>query len=741
VRSFGPPLVFTRTYDAAMAQQQAAVGTPGPLGFGWTDNWSASLNPSVLRENGMYTIAGRGTALQSNGTIATGAALNSPSGTATDASGNVFVADTYNNRVVEIAASDHSQWGIPMKAGRIYTVAGRNGQWGSSGDGGPATTAELSCPEAVAVDSSGDLFIADSCNSTVREVAAATGTQFGISMTANDIYTVAGTANTSGFSGDGGSGVLAELGFPAGVATNSAGDLFIADPPNNVVRELAASTGTQWGISMSAGDIYTVAGDSGGSSGSSGNGGAATSAFLSCPAGVAVDGSDDLLIADSCNSRVQEVAASSGTQWGIAMTANDVYTIAGSAGSWGFSGDGSAATGAELSNPNAVSVDSAGDLFIADMDNNVIREIAVSTGTQWGVSMTANDIYTVAGSSSGYSGSSGDGGPATSALLSSPSGVALGGSDDLYIADLYNNKVRRVSPSTANISTFAGGGSSTRTGNDGPALASGIDQPAAFATDSSGDLYFADSNNNRVQEIAATDHSQYGNTMTAGDIYTVAGDALGGSGSSGNGGAAADALLACPQGVAVDSSDNLYIADQCNNRIQEVPASNGTQYGISMTAGEIYTVAGDSTGSSGSSGNGGASTSALLDQPAAVTVTSGGDLFIADSGNNRVQEVAGSTGSQWGISMSANDIYTIAGDASGTSGLSGNGGNATSALLENPSSIALDSGGNLYIADTNNNRIQEVAFASGSQRGVSMSANHIYTVAGDASGTIGASGD
>ena len=148
---------------------------------------------------------------------------------------------------------------------------------------------------------------------------------------------------------------------------------------------------------------------------------------------------------------------------------------------------------------------------------------------------------------------------------------------------------------------------------------------------------------------------------------------------------------------------------------------------------DIYGVAGSSSGSSGSSGNGGAATSALLDGPAAVAFDAGGDLYIADSDNNRVQEIAATTHTQWGISMTAGDIYTVAGSSSGTAGHSGDGGAATSALLYDPSGLAVDPAGDLYIADKLNNRVQEVAAATGTQFGVSMTANDVYPIAGSCS--------
>jgi YD repeat-containing protein len=358
-----------------------------------------------------------------------------------------------------------------------------------------------------------------------------------------------------------------------------------------------------------------------------------------------------------------------------------IYRIAGS-GTSGTSGDGGPALSAELQTPYGVTADPAGDLFIADTDNNRVQELAAYSHTQFGIAMTAGDVYTVAGSASGTGGHSGDGGPATSALLSAQFGIAM---------------------------------------------------------DGNGDLYIDDSGNNRIQEVPAASGTQWGQSMTANDMYTVAGSASGVAGSSGDGGPATSALLDSGQGMAVDSQGDLYIADTLNGRVQEVAAATGTQWGQSMTANDIYTVAGSAAGTWGDSGDGGLATSALMTSPANVAVGADGDLFIADVQANQVREVASTTGAQWGQSMTANDIYTVAGNSSGTSGSTGDGAAATSALLNGPSGLAVDSSGNLYIADTYNNRIQEIPVADGTQWGQSMTAGYIYTIAG--TGTFGHSGN
>jgi hypothetical protein len=201
---------------------------------------------------------------------------------------------------------------------------------------------------------------------------------------------------------------------------------------------LAAFSGTFYGQAMTAGDIYTVAGD--GTPGFSGDGGPATQAEFKFPSGVGVDGNGNLLIADTDNNRIRVVAAASGTFYGQAMTAGDIYTVAGDGGK-GFSGDGGPAISARLCTPTGVTVDGAGNLLIADYCSNRVLVVAATSGTFYGQEMTAGDIYTVAGD--GISGFSGDGGPATKAAVA-PYGTAIEGNGDLMIADAYNNRVRLV---------------------------------------------------------------------------------------------------------------------------------------------------------------------------------------------------------------------------------------------------------------------------------------------------------
>ncbi len=336
--------------------------------------------------------------------------------------------------------------------------------------------------------------------------------------------------------------------------------------------------------------ITTVAGY--GTAGYSGDGAAAPSAQLSDPYGVAVDAEGDLFIADTCNNVVREVSASTGV----------ITTVAGN-GTAGYSGDGGQATSAQLNWPMAVAVDNSGNLFIADYGNNVVREVNLSTGV----------ISTVAGTYNAL-GYSGDGGPATSAGLYGPMGLAVDASGNLFISDFFNDVIREVAPN-GTITTVAGTYDALGySGDGGPATSADLYGPGGLAVDASGNLFIADINNNAVRKV----------DLSTGVISTVAGDGI--FGDSGDGGAATRAELGDPEGVAVDAAGNLFIVDSLNNGVREV------------TGGVITTAAGD--GDWGYSGDGGLATSAQLSWPMGVAVDASGDLFIADTYNDVVREVS-----------------------------------------------------------------------------------------------------
>jgi len=457
------------------------------------DVFIADRGNNVIREvvassKNIKTVAGNGTAGASgDGGAATQAELNGPSGVALDGAGNIYISDTNNNIVREVTVTN----------GNIKTVAG-NGLAGYSGDGGVAVFAELNAPKGLYLDSSGDIFIADSGNSLIREVVALNGT----------IHSYAGNA-TLGLSGDGFAPLDASLNSPTGVALDGAGDIFIADSKNNVVREVVESTGV----------IQTAAGRA---TGSGGNGTGATSAPLNDPTGVFIDSAGNLFIADTGNNLIREVVAATGNIQTVATVA--------------------------LSAPSGVFVDGAGDIFIADTGNNVIREVVASTGK----------TQTVAGN--GTAGYTGDGGAATSAELHAPAGVAVDGAGDIFIADTGNDVIREVVASSGNIQTYAGNGTAGYSGNGGAATSAELNHPAGLVLDPAGDVFIADTGNSVIREVAAS----------SGIIQTIAGNGI--ANFSGDGGPATLASLNLPQGVTFSTKGDLYIADTGNDRIREVAA-------------------------------------------------------------------------------------------------------------------------------------------------------------------------
>lgn len=455
------------------------------------------------------------------------------------------------------------------------------------------------------MDGIGNLYIADSVNNRIRRVSRAV------------ITTVAGSG-TSGYSGDNGLAINAQLFQPIGVAVDAAGNLYIADSVNQRIRK------------VSNGVITTLAG--GGTQ--LGDNGLATSAQLGVPYGITLDPAGSLYVAGAyidnfgrirkVSNRVSSTVAGGGTQLG----------------------DSGPATKGQLSSPRAVTLDSVGNLYVADYNNHRIRRIFNGV------------ITTVAGN--GTPGYSGDNGSATDAQLQYPHGVAVDSAGNLYIADNGNNRIRKVSNGV--ITTLAGNGTAGFSGDNGPAINAQMGPLLGIAVDFGGNVYVA--SGDRVRKVAG------------GVITTVAGN--GTPGFSGDNGPATSAQLAQPYGVTLDSSGTLYIADYNNNRIRKV--SNGV----------ITTIAGN--GTFGFSGDNGAANNAQLNIPEGVAVDAAGNLYIADYGNHRVRKVSN------GI------ITTVAGN--GTPSFSGDNGPATSAQLYNPSGITLDAVGNVYVVDSVNNRIR-----------------------------------
>ncbi len=652
---------------------KSSLGTPAAVAIDGAGNvYVADLfSERILRVDttgNVTLVAGNGARGGNTGDDgpAISADLTYPSGVAVDNAGNIFIADRTYCRIREVSA----------QTGVISTVAG-TGTCFYSGDGGPATSAMLNNPSSVAVDKSGNLFIADTNNCLAREVSASTGI---ISTLAGTLPDETGLLHC-GYSGDGGPGTSAKLGFPNDVTVDGSGNIIIADTTNCAIRKISASAGT----------ISTVGGT--GSCGYSGDGGMATSAQINQVYGVAVDRSGNIFVADTVNCLVREISASN----------VHISTVAGSYSlGCGYSGDGNSATSGELNQPYGVAVDRSGDLFIADYNNSVIREVSASNGNISTFAGVAVPDPNHVGEMIGFPAYSGDGYAAKNAELgflnATPwgAGMATDRSGNVFIADTANSVIREVSSSTGIITTVAGNGLIGYSGDGGPATSAVLFGPRDVAVDVSGNIFIVDSGNCLIRKV----------TASTGVISTVAGTPPDSSGNyycdySGDGGPATSAelfpidLLVPAGGVAVDSSGNIFIADTGNAVIRKVSAATGI----------ITTVAGiGGLGFVGDSGDGGPATSALMDAPYGVAVDGAGNIFIADTDNYVVREVMAVNG----------NIYTVAGNLALGQGFSGDGGPASSAQLRNVfGDLFLDAAGNLFIPDPANCVIREVSGSAG----------------------------
>jgi uncharacterized protein (TIGR03437 family) len=561
-----------------------------------------------------------------DGGLAINGLLRLPSGIAVDSGGNVYIADTGDNIIRKVTTD-----------GIINTIVG-DSYPSFKGDTGPALEAELHTPEDVFVDSSGNIYIADSANAAIRKVT-----------TDGLINTIAGNASI-GDTGDTGPATSASLITPFAVCVDSAGNVYFAENGDSKIRKIDTKA-----------NINTIVGT--GTAGFGGDGSAALKALLNFPTGLALDSSGNLYIADSLNRRIRKVASS------------NISTIAGN-GVLSYSGDGGAATAAQLNTPDAVAVDAAGNLYIADTFNNVVRKVTA-----------AGTISTIAGN--GTAGFAGDGSAATSAQLNGPQGIAVDTSGNVYVSDTQNARVRKISGGT--ISTVAGNGTAGFGGDGSAATSAQLNVPIGLALDGSNNLYIADFTNNRVRKVSG------------GTITTVAGNGL--SGYSGDGAPATNAQLTTPEDIAVDASGNLYIADTGNNVVRKV------------TNGIIATVAGNGLG--GYSGDNGQATSAMVGNPTGIVLDSSGNLYIAD-GSARVRKV-----------YTTGFITTIAGN--GSRGYSGDGGSAPFGTLNGPISLALTPNGNLYVADSGNNAIRLLTFG-GYELSIASAVNAASNLSGPVSG-------
>ena len=570
----------------------------------------------LANDGTIQTIAGTGIAgFSGDDGAASAAQLNAPYGLCIDRLGNLYVADLANARVRRISAD-----------GIITTIAGGGAiPPGGDGDGGQALTAKLSAPRNVVTDPQGNLYISDFTGQRVLKVDP-TGT----------LTTVAGTG-TPGYSGDGASALRAAISYPAGLAIDRLGVLYIADTGNKKIRRVYQ------------GNMSTVLG---------------TSAFqLNVPTGLAVDRFDNLYIADNRTTMVRvsqlgfvtsipmggaDVAVdaldnvyTTGSHLVKRLTGTNVSVIAGT-GTSSFGGDGGNALLARLDTPLGLARDLSGNWYLADSQNLRVRRISPQ-----------GNISTFAGAGAN---ASSPGTQATSIRLSLPTSVAVDSLGNLYFSDTTANRIRRVSPD-GTVITIAGADGPGLQGDDGPASRAILNNPTGIAIDSENTVYFADTGNNRIRKITQI-----------GQISTIAG---GGSDTSDEGIGLAAKLIQ-PMAVATDRNGNIYIAETGGNRIR-----------LLNRAGTLTTLAGARSN---------------LNQPRGLRVAENGDIFFADSGSNTIRRLS-----------AAGELVIIAGN--GAAGFSGDGGSATSASLANPSDVALDPDGSIWISDSGNSRIRKLALA------------------------------
>jgi sugar lactone lactonase YvrE len=565
-----------------------------------------------------------------DGTGAT-ARFYEPTGVAVDSAGNVYVGDQKNHTIRKVTA-----------AGVVMTLAGTAGMAGSAD--GTGTAARFLAPSGVAVDSAGNVYVADQSNHTIRKVTAA-----GV------VTTLAGTAGMLG-SADG-TGAAARFRGPIDVAVDSAGNVYVADVGNEIIRKVTA-----------AGVVTTLAGTAGMLGSADGTGAAAR---FDGPDGVAVDSAGNVYVADRGNSTIRKVtaagvvttladdtgaAASFTLPFDVAVdSAGNIYvsdyktirkvtsagvvtTLAGAAGMVGF---GSLA---------GVAVDSAGNVYVADFGNNIICKVTA-----------AGVMTTLAGAAGAFGSTDGTG---AAARFSGPFGVAIDSTGNVYVADQGNSTIRKVT--TAGVVTTLAGTAGTVGSADGTGSAARFGGPISVAVDSTGNVYVADRGNSTIRKVT-----------TAGVVTTLAGTAGAFGSADGTG---ADARFSGPIDVAVDSAGNVYVADSNNFTIRKV-----------TPAGVVTTLAG-TAGMTGSADGTGAD--ARFSSPTGVAVDSAGNVYVADYFSHTIRKVT-----------AAGVVTTLAGTAGAVGSADGTG---VAARFSGPIGVAVDSAGNVYVADQNNSTIRKV---------------------------------
>ena len=626
-----------------------AVGMGGVVGTGGIVSNGGAVGSGGMIVPELAVFAGVPSGVGTADGTGAAARFNGPSSVAVDGAGNVFVADSRNNTIRKITPT-----------GVVTTLAGTAGLSGSADGTGAA--ARFNGPSGVAVDGAGNVFVADSKNKTIRKI-----TPGGV------VTTLAGTAGLSG-SADG-TGAAARFNSPAGLAVDGAGNVFVGDVGNCAIRNITPT-----------GVVTTLAGSAGLSGSADGTGAAARFSFLF--EGVAVDGAGNVFVADGC--AIRKI-----TPGGV------VTTLAGSADSQG-SADGTGAA-ASFNFPYGVAVDGAGNVFVADTQNDTIRKIT-----------SAGVVTTLAGSAGlgfgptdlGLSGSAD--GTGVAARFNSPSGVAVDGADNVFVADSGNNTIRKVT-SNCVVTTLAGSAAADPGSADGTGPAARFNGPEGVAVDGAGNVFVADTYNNTIRKItpsgvvttsaagfiwpqgvavdgagnvfvADTDNNTIQKITPGGVVTTLAGSAPEGLSGSADGTGVA-ACFSWPTGVAVDGAGNVFVADTDNNTIRKVTPS-----------GVVTTLAGTAGLSGSADGTGSA---ARFTWPEGVAVDGAGNVFVGDVGNCTIRKITPT-----GV------VTTLAGSA----GLSGSAdGTGAAARFNSPSGVAVDGAGNVFVADTGNNTIRKIS--------------------------------